>query len=90
LKAADAEQLLRAQDWLRKTEADLARFRIVTFDARAAREFGRLHGNKKLKRIGRPDLRIAAITMARRATPASRNIKDFLQVPGLQVENWAD
>jgi predicted nucleic acid-binding protein len=90
LKAADAEQLLRAQEWLRKTEADLTRFRIVPIDAGAAREFSRLRGNKKRKRIGRADLLIAAIALAHRATLASRNLKDFHQVPGLQVENWAD
>ena len=32
----------------------------------------------------------AAITLANRAKLVSRNLRDFHQVPGLQVENWAD
>jgi predicted nucleic acid-binding protein len=35
-------------------------------------------------------LLIAAIVLANRATLVSRNLTDFRQVPGLQVENWAD
>jgi tRNA(fMet)-specific endonuclease VapC len=90
LKAADAEQLLRAQEWLRNTEADLLRFRIVPLEAGAARHFSHLRQHKKLKAIGRADLLIAAITLAHGATLVSRNVKDFRQVPGLRVENWAD
>ena len=40
--------------------------------------------------IGRADLLIAAIVLTHRATLVSRNLKDFRQVPGLRVENWAD
>jgi tRNA(fMet)-specific endonuclease VapC len=47
-----------------------------------------LRQNKKLKKIGRADLLMAAITLANRATLISRNLKDFRQVPGLQFENW--
>jgi tRNA(fMet)-specific endonuclease VapC len=49
-----------------------------------------LRQNKKLKKIGRPDLLIAAITLAARGTLVTRNLKDFRLVPGLRVENWAD
>ncbi len=90
LKAADASQLQRAQVRLDQAEKDLARLRVVPIDATAAAEFDRLRADKKLKKIGRADLLIAAITLANRATLASRNLKDFQQVPGLQVENWID
>ena len=88
--AADGAEVLRAQQWLQRTEADLARLPIVPFDDAAVAEFDRLRENKKLKKIGRADLLIAAIALAHRATLVSRNLKDFRQVPGLQVENWAD
>jgi tRNA(fMet)-specific endonuclease VapC len=93
LKAADGEQLLRTQDWLRRTEDALSRIRVVPVDAAAAAAaagFDRLRENKKLKKIGRADLLIATVALAHKATLVTRNEKDFRQVPGLQVENWAD
>lgn len=89
LKAEDGEKLIQAQRRLQETEKDLERFAILDV-APAATEFDRLRENKKLKKIGRGDLLIAAIALAHRATLVTRNVKDFLQVPGLRVENWAD
>lgn len=89
LKAENGEKLLQAQQRLEDTERDLKRFTILSV-APAAAEFDRLQQNKKLKKIGRGDLLIAAVTLAHRATLVTRNVKDFRQVPGLQVENWVD
>jgi tRNA(fMet)-specific endonuclease VapC len=89
LRAADGVKLLRAQERLRRTDADLAPFPAVPFDAAAAAVFDRLNGNKKLRKIGRADLLIASIALAHRAKLVTRNLKDFRQVPGLQVEDWA-
>jgi tRNA(fMet)-specific endonuclease VapC len=89
-KAESGEKLLRAQLRLIETENDLGRLPILPINAAAAAEFDRLRENRKLRRIGRGDLLIAAIVLANRATLVSRNLKDFRQVPGLQVENWAD
>ena len=63
---------------------------VIPIDDAAADEFDRMRQNKKLKKIGRADLLIAAIALANRATLVTRNLKDFRQVPGLRVENWAD
>jgi tRNA(fMet)-specific endonuclease VapC len=91
LKAATGEELLRAQHWLERTVESLSRVEtVLPVDAVAAAEFDRLRQNKKLKKIGRGDLLIAAIALANRATLVTRNLKDFRQVPGLPVENWAD
>ncbi len=68
----------------------LSQFQVVAFDAVAAAEFGRLRQIKKLKKIGRGDLLIAAITLANGATLVTRNLKDYRQVPALHLENWAD
>src|SRR5690348_16519112 len=55
IKAAKAEELLRAQERLAAAEQALARLTIIPFDAGAATEFERVRQNKKLKRIGRKD-----------------------------------
>jgi tRNA(fMet)-specific endonuclease VapC len=90
LKAADAAELLRGQARLDQADRDLRPFRVLPVTDSAAQEFDRLRQNKKLKKIGRADLLIAAIVLANQATLVTRNLKDFRQVPGLQVENWLD
>jgi tRNA(fMet)-specific endonuclease VapC len=90
LKAADSAALQRGQQRLDQAERDPKPFRNLPVTPAAAAEFERLRGDKKLKKIGRADLLIAAITLAHRATLVTRNLKDFSQVPGLKVENWAD
>jgi tRNA(fMet)-specific endonuclease VapC len=90
LKAADGEQLLLAQNRLVQSDNDLATLRIIPVDAASCAEFNKLRTDKKLKKIGRPDLLIACVALAHRAKLVTRNLKDFRQVPGLQIENWAD
>jgi tRNA(fMet)-specific endonuclease VapC len=89
-KAEDGPRLLHAQQVLALTLQHIQQFPVIPFDAAAAAEFDQLRQNKKLKKIGRGDLLIASITLANRATLVTRNLKDFRQVPGLQLENWAD
>lgn len=90
LKAATADEVLRAQAGLTKSEAFLARFVVVPVADDAARRFERLRADKKLKRTGPRDLLIACIALAHGATLVTRNTKDFSLVPGLKLENWAD
>lgn len=90
LKARDGEQLLQAQRLLESSETLLGSLAILPVNAAAADEFDKLRQNKKLKKIGRADLLIASIALARRATLVTRNRKHFQQVPGLHVENWID
>ncbi len=62
------------------------RWQIAPFDQGAVDEFVRL---RKLRvRVGTMDLKIAAIALAKGAMLLSANLRDFEQVPGLQVENW--
>jgi tRNA(fMet)-specific endonuclease VapC len=90
-KAATAAELRRAQELLEQTEQALATIaEVLPIEEGAADEFDRLRQNRKLKKIGRGDLLIAAITLANRATLVTRNLKDFRLVPGLRIENWAD
>jgi len=90
LKASDGNQLLLAQRLLDVTQALLRELEIIGIDSAAAAEFDRLRQNKKLKKIGRGDLLIASLALAHRATLVTRNLRDFQQIPGLRVENWAD
>jgi tRNA(fMet)-specific endonuclease VapC len=90
LKAADGAQLARAREYLARAEAALARLTILPLDTAAEAEFDRLRQNKKLKKIGRADLLIACIALATRATLVTRNLRDFREVPELQLDNWAD
>jgi predicted nucleic acid-binding protein len=89
VKAADGDQLLRAQERLAIAEQSLAKFTLVEFTTDAASEFDRLRPNKKLKKIGRKDLLIACIALAHRATLVTRNRQHFQHVPGLRLEDWA-
>lgn len=90
-KAATGDELLRAQVLLDLTRRSLAGVStILAIDGAAAAEFDRPRENKKLKKIGRADLLIACITLAKRATLVTRNLKHICQVPGLQIENWVD
>jgi tRNA(fMet)-specific endonuclease VapC len=89
-KAADGKELKRGQQRLDQAERDLRAFRVLSITDAVAAEFDRLRQVKRLKKIGRGDLLIAAIAMANRATLVTRNVKDFRTVPGLQIENWAD
>lgn len=90
LKAANAEQLLGAQERLERTEQFLRSLTIVPIYGAVAGTFDKLRQNKKLKKIGRGDLLIASIALAHGATLVTRNRKHFQQVPELKVENWAD
>lgn len=90
LKAADGAELLRAHDWLIKTEFLLSQLKILPFDAAAAAEFDRLRAITKLRKVGRADLLISSIALSRRAIVVTRNLRDFRRVPTLAVDNWVD
>jgi tRNA(fMet)-specific endonuclease VapC len=90
LKAADGAQLRQAREWLRRSKELLRHITVVPLTDAAADRFDELRQNKKLRRIGRADLLIAAIALAHGATLITRNLKHFRLVPGLDVQNWAD
>jgi tRNA(fMet)-specific endonuclease VapC len=59
---------------------------ILPFDSAAAIRFDELR--KEHRRIGSPDLKIAAITLVNNATLVTRNERDFRNIMGLKLESW--
>ena len=81
----------RAADFLPRLEETVwPRVQILPFDRPAAEAYGKLRAT--LERLGRPlpdpDLMIAAIALVRRLTLVTGNVRHFVRVPELQVENW--
>jgi tRNA(fMet)-specific endonuclease VapC len=89
LKAADGQELLRAQDRLERHERGMAPYPVIPFAAAAVAVFDRLRAVRKVKKIGRANLLIASIALAHRATLATRNLRHFRAVPGLALDDWA-
>jgi tRNA(fMet)-specific endonuclease VapC len=59
---------------------------VLDFDDTAAAHYDQLRGAKV--RVNPKDLQIVAIALANDGTLLSRNLRDFIQVPGLKVEDW--
>jgi tRNA(fMet)-specific endonuclease VapC len=90
LKAADGEQLLRAQQWLDVSEEQFSQMLVIGVDGSASIQFDRLRRLKRVRSIGRADLLIASIALANDATLVTRNLRHFRQIPNLRVVNWVD
>ena len=90
LKASTDEQFLQAQALLQSSEVRLNRLLTLFLDERALHYFRLLQDKKGLKKIGRADLLIACIALARGATLITRNLKHFKLIPQLKCENWVD
>ena len=63
---------------------------ILPFAENAARRYGELRAEleRTVLRVAEPDLRIAAIALARDAALVAVNVRHFAHIPGLLVENW--
>lgn len=86
-KASSIEDRVKKYLWLQETLASLNKLPILQSSITAEQkveEFRRL----KIQ-VGTQDLRIAAITLAHNGILVTRNLKDFSQIPGLTIENWA-
>jgi tRNA(fMet)-specific endonuclease VapC len=69
-----------------------ARFHVFGFDEACAAHAGRVRA--QLSQVGMPigpyDLQHAGIALTHSLTFVTRNTKEFLRVPGLQLADWYD
>ncbi|HEY3788178.1 MAG TPA: type II toxin-antitoxin system VapC family toxin [Urbifossiella sp.] len=86
--ADDMNQLLIAQMRLNQDLEKLERLKVYGVTESVAAHFDSLRANKKCKKMDRPDLLIACITLANNATLVTRNVKDFSNIPSLKIQNW--
>jgi len=85
-RVTDAQRQVAYDERLLGLVAFFAEWEVLTFDQRAAVTFERLRQQRV--RIGTMDLKIAAIALEHNALVLSGNLRDFQQVPGLDVEDW--
>jgi tRNA(fMet)-specific endonuclease VapC len=78
--------LPEAYEFLRDTLEDCGALRIVSYTD-AAQTLYQVFKASKI-RVGSRDLRIAATAIAHGARLATRNARDFGQIPGLDLEVW--
>jgi tRNA(fMet)-specific endonuclease VapC len=85
-KAKKRDQLARAYQRLTEAVTFLSGRQVVTFTEPAIQRYDQLRSD--FRHLGKGDLRIAAIAQEGGFTVVSRNLRDFRQIPGLQVEDW--
>ncbi len=64
----------------------------IPFDSESAIAYAKIRAKleKAGSKIGPNDLAIAAIAVAHNAVLVTNNTREFLRVPGLDVESWAE
>jgi len=85
-----AERSSQPERNLTDIEAMAARMEIVPFDQQAATHFGQLRAElyRLGSQIGPYDTMIAGHARALGLILVTNNMKEFLRVPGLRVDNW--
>jgi tRNA(fMet)-specific endonuclease VapC len=89
-RLAKAKNLSQQIEDYRKLNLMLDNYRsiqVLDFDEKSALQYQALV--KARLRVGTMDLKIAAAVLANDAILLTRNQRDFGQVPGLRIEDWA-
>jgi tRNA(fMet)-specific endonuclease VapC len=86
-RAKKDDQLVRAYTALQQAVEFCSHVRILPFDLESLRLFHELHSHNP--RLGKNDLRIAAIVLAHDAVLITRNSRHFKNLPGLRLEDWS-
>jgi tRNA(fMet)-specific endonuclease VapC len=86
IRRAAANDLVSVYEKLQVTFDNLKSFNVLRFTPEAQALYMNLI-NQKIK-VGRQDLRIAAIVLSVNGILVTRNNRDFCQVPNLVLDNW--
>jgi tRNA(fMet)-specific endonuclease VapC len=86
-RAKKRDQLARAYDRLANAVRFLSHLQIFSFPEPAIIRYESLRAAHR--NLGKNDLRIAAIVLEFSATLVTRNLRDFQQIPGLNIEDWS-
>jgi len=85
-QARTAADLVRGYTMLATVLRTFTRAMVLPVDTAAAAVSATLVAQRV--RLRRMDLRIAAMALARALVVVTRNTRDFVRVPGLQMEDW--
>jgi len=68
------------------------RYAVLDFDRAASQQAGVIRAllDTRGTPIGPYDIQMAGIALSKNLTVVTRNTREFVRVPGLQVENWYD
>ena len=68
------------------------RYAVLDFDRAASQQAGVVRAllDTRGTPIGPYDIQMAGIALSKNLTIVTRNTREFVRVPGLQVENWYD
>ncbi len=80
------ERLVQAFNGILWTLSYYGQSQVLPYDMAAATKYEELR--RQHRRLGRDDLRIAAITLVQNAILVTQNVRDFAAIEGLHVENW--
>ncbi|WP_373525535.1 type II toxin-antitoxin system VapC family toxin [Nostoc sp.] len=86
IRRATPNELVSAYDKLQVTFDSLKSFNVLKFTPEAQKLYTNLL-HQKIK-VGRQDLRIAAIALSVNGILVTQNNRDFCQVPNLVLDNW--
>jgi tRNA(fMet)-specific endonuclease VapC len=86
-RAKTLDEQVLAYQWLQQLVKDYRSIVTVTFSHSAANEYQRLR--KVYPRLGKMDLKIAAISLTNNAILLTRNSSDFKQIGELQTSDWS-
>ena len=89
LKADTETRRIRASAQLKETLAFIRRFEIVLIDARLEQHLRTVRAGKPARSRSYADAMNAAIALTENSVLVTRNLKDFVGIPNLKVENWA-